>query len=111
MVLKHYNAITVNATSMDECHRIGWMPLDECHWNIRELSGYDTPHIGPYTLGPKYVNAKTVAWRVMLWFLDELMWFLVELIWLLDINIGRRNGIEDLDNEQDVFGEFNVKYI
>ena len=28
--------------------------------------------------GPKYVNAKTVAWWVMLWLLDELMWFLVE---------------------------------
>ena len=44
----------------------------------------------------------------MLWFLDELMWFLVELIWLLDINIGRRHGIENLDNKQDVFDEFNV---
>ena len=59
-------------------------------------------------LGPKYVNAKTVAWRVMLWFLEELMWFLVELIWLLDINIGRRHGIEDLDNRQDVF--VSLKY-
>ena len=27
---------------------------------------------------------------------------------VLDITIGRRHGMQELDNKQDVFGEFNV---
>ena len=40
--------------------------------------------------------------------LQDMMWFLDEMMWSLDIHIGRRHGIEDLDNKQDVFGELNV---